>query len=209
MKKEKAPHNAARIKNRYRGETATGYEAKRVGAKKWGLEHEAVRTFIHSLPMGVIVVDIPVGTGRYAEIYAERGVNVIGFDTSPDMLKLARKQFDQHGLKKNVQSHLYEHSALDPLPNPVGWAYDAVVCTRLLNHFTLDEARQAMKNFIAAAPVVVYSLRSPKHPVTRNWHYASDVEDVIPQDGSWEREEIVIEDNDESRYCMVKLSRVG
>lgn len=204
-KKNKAPHNAARVRDRYRGETATGYEAKRVGAKKWGLEHEAVRTFLNELPKDIIVADIPVGTGRYAEIYSDRDITVTGLDTSPDMLKLAQEKFANNAVTYGTRIH----DALKPLPPAPGPGFDVVICTRLFNHFTLAEAQKALKNFVAVAPVVIYSLREPKHPVTRNWHKASDLESVLPQDGSFEHREIVIEDNDESRYIMVKLSRVA
>lgn len=198
--------NAALIRDRYRGDTALRYEAKRIGAKVWHDEHAAVRAFLSELPTRITVVDIPVGTGRYAEIYAERGITVIGFDTSPEMLKLAREQFDRHGLVRNKRSHLYEHDALESLPDPRGWTYDAIVCTRLYNHFTLTEAQQSLRHLVAAAPVVIYSLRESKvQPITRNWHLMKELESVV----NVEHQEIVLEDLDDSRYVMVKLTRTG
>lgn len=50
-----------------------------------------VKEIIDALPTGV-ALDAACGTGRYAAVLAERGHRILGVDSSPDMLALARER---------------------------------------------------------------------------------------------------------------------
>jgi SAM-dependent methyltransferase len=148
------------------------------------------------VPEGRTVVDIPVGTGRYAEYYAARKLLVFGLDTSQDMLDIAKKAFEEHG----VPSQFDLHDILEPLPK----VYDVAVCTRLVNHFTLDETRLAVKNLLDSATIVILGLREPKQPTEKNWHHLSD---VLPPNAK-ETHRVVMSDGEASRYLMVRIASV-
>lgn len=131
-------NGAAAVRNRFVGGRATGYDERRSGREFWGKEHAAVRDMLLDLPRGSSVLDIPVGTGRYASIYQECGFQAVGMDTSPDMLAVARKKIDALGFHMG----LCEGDVLDiDAPAEV---VDAVVCTRLLNWILPAEMTRAV-----------------------------------------------------------------
>ena len=55
------------------------------------LEEPAVRRILDALPCGV-ALDAACGTGRHAEFLLQQGHQVVGVDTSQDMLAVARKK---------------------------------------------------------------------------------------------------------------------
>ncbi|MFB7799459.1 class I SAM-dependent methyltransferase [Isoptericola sp. NPDC056134] len=55
----------------------------------WGMEEPLVRPLMEHLPRGV-AVDAACGTGRHTEWLVEQGHDVLGVDSSPDMLEIAR-----------------------------------------------------------------------------------------------------------------------
>ncbi len=73
----------------YSGRVAREYEAQRSGQWEWTAEHDAVARWLDGAPRGSTVLDAPVGTGRFLELYAERGLRCLGVDCSADMLAIA------------------------------------------------------------------------------------------------------------------------
>lgn len=55
----------------------------------WGMEEPLVRPLMEHLPQGV-AIDAACGTGRHTEWLVEQGHDVLGVDSSPDMLGIAR-----------------------------------------------------------------------------------------------------------------------
>lgn len=129
---------AQAIRNRYRGGRATGYEDRRSGRASWAREHMLVDSMLFDLPPGSRILDIPVGTGRYAEIYGKRGLRVVGMDVSEDMLKVAEEKAAQVGTLMKVV-----HGDALNIDAPDG-AFDAAVCTRLVNWFLPAEMAQVV-----------------------------------------------------------------
>ncbi|MFD0469351.1 class I SAM-dependent methyltransferase [Nonomuraea thailandensis] len=82
-----------------------------------------VHAIIDGLPAGV-ALDAACGTGRFAAALAERGHRVIGVDSSPDMLALARER---------VPEGDFRLGDLRGLPVPDDTA-DLVVCSLALTH---------------------------------------------------------------------------
>nr|WP_042186266.1 class I SAM-dependent methyltransferase [Kibdelosporangium sp. MJ126-NF4] len=76
---------------------------------------------LDDLPVGT-ALDAACGTGRYAEILAERGHRVIGVDSSPDMLDLARKRLPDSEFRVGELHDL-----------PIG-DVDLIVCGLALTH---------------------------------------------------------------------------
>ena len=58
------------------------------------LDEPVVKEILDSLPVGV-ALDTACGTGRHAQLLAERGHRVIGVDGSPDVLARARTRVPQ------------------------------------------------------------------------------------------------------------------
>lgn len=77
---------------------------------------------------GTVILDVPVGTGRFLPTYAERGSRVIGIDASADMLTEARKKAGG-----TVELHVGDITRLNLADDSV----DVAVCIGLF--YLLDE----------------------------------------------------------------------
>jgi SAM-dependent methyltransferase len=86
-------------------------------------EEPLVREILDGQPTGV-AVDAACGTGRYAEYLAARGHQVIGVDSSPDMLARARTRVPQAEFRLGDLRDL-------PLAED---SADTIVCGLALNH---------------------------------------------------------------------------
>lgn len=102
---------------------ADQYEARASARRLWDVENKAVAGLLLSVERGKSVLDIPVGTGRFLPIYAELGLDVTGFDASPNMLKWAKDR--GAGARLEVAS-VFEIPADDG-------AFDVTVCVRLMH----------------------------------------------------------------------------
>jgi ubiquinone/menaquinone biosynthesis C-methylase UbiE len=87
------------------------------------IEQPIVREIFDGLPVGV-ALDAACGTGRHAEYLASLGHTVIGVDTSPEMLALARAK---------VPNGTFLESDLHDLPLADD-SVDLVVCAIALSH---------------------------------------------------------------------------
>src|SRR3990167_9071981 len=96
-------NGAAAVRGRYVGGRATGYDERRSAKPFWAKEHAAVREMLAYLPKGAQVLDIPVGTARYATIYQELGLWAAGVDISLDMLAVAQDKIDSLGFVMNLR----------------------------------------------------------------------------------------------------------
>lgn len=115
-----------RLSSKYRGSTASEYEAKRLDTK-WITEHRAVEELLDEIPRGARVLDAPVGTGRLIPILANRGLDHYGLDVSPDMLSESRDCADRCGASVQLQQGDIRHL---PFPDD---SFDLVINLRLLN----------------------------------------------------------------------------
>lgn len=83
---------AERTARKYRGRKAATYDAVRTKQRRWHLENEAVAEMTAHLKPGDLVLDCPVGTGRYLKLWSERGLRVRGIDASEEMIAIARRK---------------------------------------------------------------------------------------------------------------------
>ena len=96
------PPAPAQGAGKYTGAIAQGYDAKREQAPKWIIEQRIIEGMLADLPGGVdaenqprtIVLDCPVGTGRFLPFYVEKGFYILGMDISLDMLKQATAKIE-------------------------------------------------------------------------------------------------------------------
>jgi SAM-dependent methyltransferase len=87
------------------------------------LDEPLVKQIIDALPAGD-ALDAACGTGRYAQILAERGHRIIGVDSSPDMLARARTRVPQGDFRLG---DLHQLPVADD-------QVDLVVCALALTH---------------------------------------------------------------------------
>lgn len=88
---ELAPQNGSR---KFTGEVAAGYDKKREESPKWVIEQRAIEEMLSDLQPGTVVLDCPVGTGRFLGTYIAKGLPFIGLDLSEDMLVEAGRKAD-------------------------------------------------------------------------------------------------------------------
>ena len=119
--------------------TRTGYEGwapsyDSPGNQLIDIEQPVVREILAGLPVGV-ALDAACGTGRHAVYLAELGHRVIGVDSSPEMLAVAREKLP------DAEFHEADLVQL-PLPDQ---AVDVVVCALALTH--LPDMERALAEF--------------------------------------------------------------
>jgi ubiquinone/menaquinone biosynthesis C-methylase UbiE len=99
------------------------------------LEQPVVREILDGLPVGV-ALDAACGTGRHAAYLASLGHEVIGVDSSPEMLDIARSK---------VPTGTFHEADLLALPLG-GDSVDLVVCAIALTH--VPNLAQALREFV-------------------------------------------------------------
>jgi SAM-dependent methyltransferase len=99
------------------------------------IEQPIVREILDGLPIG-IAVDAACGTGRHAAYLASLGHSVIGIDTSPEMLAVAREK---------LPAAEFHEADLHDLPLADDSA-DLVVCALALTH--VPDLRRALAEFV-------------------------------------------------------------
>jgi hypothetical protein len=179
-------------RTKYLGVEATGYEDQRAHKIPWQQEQDAVELLVNNGP----VLDIPVGTGRYAEIYASKGLSAQGLDVSPDMISIAQSR----GIPSS-------HGSIFDIPAP-DKTYKISVCTRLLNWLEPTEIKRAIGELLRVSECSVISIRLGQEPwrgatVTHTWA------DLISALGSvWITDRVMLRDEgDAGIYWMLKIKR--
>lgn len=122
---------------------AKNYDRRRFGSLTGKLFHRlechAVRKAFADLPDGAVVGDIPVGTGRLAEVLLARGLSVTGIDISPAMLDIARERLGGFGGGFTaILEDLAQASGEGP-------RFDAVLSARFLVHFPFVEQVERLR----------------------------------------------------------------
>ena len=101
---------------------SASYDAD-AGGGLFALDEPVVAEYLSGREPGV-ALDAACGTGRFAEFLARRGHQVIGVDSSPDMLAHARRR---------VPGGEFHLAALDQLPLPDD-SVDVIICALALVH---------------------------------------------------------------------------
>jgi len=114
-------------KYHYIGNVAEQYDARRMSNPKWQREQDAIANLTGKFDPGSVVLDVPLGTGRFMPIYAEMNLKVVGLDISLDMLRQADKK---NGDEVRETTFVQGDSEVLPLRTD---AVDYVLCARLLN----------------------------------------------------------------------------
>lgn len=142
MKWRTMDSNEEGLKYFYTGDAATSYLANRADEVKWFREQEIVKGIVDRYMLeGSVVLDVPFGTGRFADYYIEKGLKVFGLDISRDMLDVARRQLGSRA--GNVELIQGDAGDLPFGPDSV----DYLVCVRLLNWVSMDNIERFLREF--------------------------------------------------------------
>ncbi|HZP40631.1 MAG TPA: methyltransferase domain-containing protein [Candidatus Binatia bacterium] len=150
----------------YRHFDARRYERRRYGGFFRGMNFRLLARALGRALAGVrgIVLDVPCGTGILGDVFAARGLRVVGADISPAMLDVARDR--NHGL-----GHVRTDLEMPP------WrprSFDAVVCARFLMHVPAADRPRVLRTLagLSRGPLVAtfchpYTLKSFGRAVRR------------------------------------------
>lgn len=89
------------------------------------------------------VLEIGCGTGTMAILAAQNGAEVLGFDLSYAMLKIARKKIDAAGLSDKIALTEMGVSGMDKLDEN---SFDLVMSTLVFSEFSRDEQAYALRH---------------------------------------------------------------
>jgi ubiquinone/menaquinone biosynthesis C-methylase UbiE len=123
----------------YHGDVAKGYLEKRLQQQSWHREQEIVRELIQELPLGMKVLDVPFGTGRFVDMFLERNMDIYGVDISQDMLNAAKEALGPAYDRCKV--HL---GSAEKLPYDDKF-FDLVVCFRFFGLISFAMARNVLR----------------------------------------------------------------
>jgi ubiquinone/menaquinone biosynthesis C-methylase UbiE len=140
-----------RTAKKYRGRMAANYERKRTKQLRWDMENKIVSAMLHTLKGTVL--DVPVGTGRFLNLYRELGMKCTGVDISEEMIALARE--------KGLPGILLIGDATS-LKYP-SKSFNHVVCIRFLDLIDEEAMRQVVKEICRVAKqTVIFTIRLGK-----------------------------------------------
>lgn len=71
---------------KYTGPVAREYDSKREQSPKWKIEQRIIEDMLSDLPPDSIILDAPIGTGRFLPFCQKKKFRIIGLDLSGDML---------------------------------------------------------------------------------------------------------------------------
>jgi ubiquinone/menaquinone biosynthesis C-methylase UbiE len=126
------------LEAQYCGDAARQYERSRTGAAKWAAEQEELERLADQIPPGSRVLDVPVGTGRFAELLIGKEIEFVGIDVSEDMIAEARKKIG------GATQFTFELGSIFHLPL-ADKMMDATFCIRFLNWLEIAEVEEALR----------------------------------------------------------------
>ena len=128
------------VAERYDGERFSSLPGRVFNA----LEKFHVRRAFKGVPRNAVLMDLPCGTGRFAEALLEEGFTVVGIDISPAMLEIARRRVVRFGDRFQTRvADVIELARQEP------GKYDVALCARVLMHFSLPEQIVFLKSVAA------------------------------------------------------------
>ena len=168
--KKKLPPSLDNARQYYGQRAADVYEERRVQKTKWKLEYECLESMLQ--PMRGRVLDVPVGTGRFLQMYKYLSLEAVGVDYKLPMLELARTKYPDAVL---------EQGDITKLQYAVG-AFDTVVCVRLLHLVTSREVPQILGELLRVARqdvIVTIHLGDAAYSKGRSQVHTRDVLDCV------------------------------
>jgi hypothetical protein len=151
----------AKLSPHYRDdEQPEQYDEIREGTDKWKRETELVTELLQGFQPGTTVLDCPVGTGRFIELYEGMGFHVLGVDKSDAMLRQAQAK------SKSDNSFFRTGDATDL--GDVGH-FDVSLCIRLFRWISSDDVIKVLKELqrVTLKRIIINARTDPAHPYSR------------------------------------------
>jgi len=120
----------------FTGKIAANYDRRRNKNSIWKHEELIINTILDSYDNNISILDIGIGTGRFFDIYKLKKFNVIGIDTSIDMLCLAYNKLDE-----DMNVCLINMNALKLDASKFKDTIDVVVCSRLISLLDTEDSK--------------------------------------------------------------------
>jgi len=122
------------------------------------VDYESIADFICEKISGELVLDLGCGTGNISTILAKRGYDVIGVDSSVDMLTIAKRKC----VANNLDMMLLEQE-MDEFE--LYGTVDAVVCIMDGINYILDEQKliqtfKLVRNYLNAGGTFIFDINS-------------------------------------------------
>jgi 2-polyprenyl-3-methyl-5-hydroxy-6-metoxy-1,4-benzoquinol methylase len=140
-------------------DAAAIYATRLRGQRRDRVEQKCIAKALQTVPRGAKVLDLPCGTGRLLGLLVQSGFDVTEADSSPHMIEQARALWEE--LRANLPGPQPQVSFEVRDVMRSGYqdeAFDAVLCNRLLHHFTEPGTRTAALaelRRISRGPVIV------------------------------------------------------
>lgn len=131
------------------------------------LEQFHMRRAFRAAPRDAVVMDLPCGTGRFAEVLLAEGFKVVGIDISPAMLEVARRKVERFG--EQFQTRVAD---VRELAERESKQYDVALCARVLMHFPLPEQIDFLRSVATltrGTVIFTQSLDTPYHRFRRRF----------------------------------------
>ena len=128
----------------YKGDIATNYESDRITESIWQQEQDWLSAFLQKIPDGSILLDLPVGSGRFLDLYAAKEIKVFGYDISNDMISVSKQKLA--GIKASHADIILKVADAEKIELEQN-SVDYVVCFRLFHLIPFVVIKQIIKEF--------------------------------------------------------------
>lgn len=141
----------------YYENVAQNYERDRIVQSIWPKEQEYVSQLVEKIPHGASILDVPVGTGRFLEIYEKRELLVTGIDISEDMLTETAKKNTAVKPTLLIGNAAELHFAADSFDYTLCWRLSHLVSGEVLGHILLSLSR-VTRNMVIMQTFITHEL---------------------------------------------------
>jgi hypothetical protein len=151
-------------RTKYQGDVAEHYDDKREEQPRWHEEQKVIEEMLDAYPPGTKVLDAPIGTGRFADLYMRKGFILVGIDISIDMLKKAEAKLPPG----NIGYRLYEGDIMEAGKEFPPKFFDVAVMVRLTRWLTPEQCSEVIRMLTEiTSKEIVFTARIAEHPHAR------------------------------------------
>lgn len=150
--------------DKYHGDVASGYDAKREQSPKWLLEQSIITGWLGEMPNDWEVFDCPCGTGRFFEFYQSHPFKQVwAMDKSQDMLGEASKKITGDRVPFQIACGDVRNIPVHPK------TVDVAVMCRLTRWLSPEDCQKAIKELQRIARhKIIFTARVANHPHARS-----------------------------------------
>jgi len=147
---------------KYYGSVAEGYDAKREESPKWRAENALVAEYLDGLMAGSWILDVPCGTGRFFQLYHDKGFIFRGMDASADMLRIAASKVVDPEKARFIHGDITKGTGL------YDKSVDAALMIRLTRWLSPEDCQKALIELQRVArKKIIWTARVANHPHMR------------------------------------------